>query len=242
MRFVFLAESYRRSSYQWRRNELNLTNGGRISGALGATLTIADVRLGDAGFFDCVVTNNAGTTTSQAARLVVNPCLAVVSDQSIPCAAVGVHAYTTGTLVNVSMPTTETAPDGLTRWLCSGWTSQGGNAFQDPGSSDVMVVLDQPTTLTLHWETQFKFSVTVNPVAGGMVTLADGTTPAEGWYNANAAIQLKAVAQPGYWFYNWGGNLDGFGSPANIQMTAPVTVSVRFSLYKNGVRDWGRYK
>jgi alpha-tubulin suppressor-like RCC1 family protein len=42
-------------TYQWRRNGVNLTNGGRISGADSATLTIANSQAGDAAVYDVVV-------------------------------------------------------------------------------------------------------------------------------------------------------------------------------------------
>jgi hypothetical protein len=48
-------------SYQWRKD------GVVISGATGATLTIADVQVEAAGFYDVVATNNKGSATSNAA-------------------------------------------------------------------------------------------------------------------------------------------------------------------------------
>ncbi len=64
-------------SYQWRRNGSNLSNGGNISGATNATLTITDVAEANEGSYDCVVTNGCGNDTSLAATLTVNP---------VPCA------------------------------------------------------------------------------------------------------------------------------------------------------------
>jgi hypothetical protein len=60
-------------TYQWRRNGTALTNGGSISGATTATLTINPVAAGDAGNYDCVVTNFCGSNTSPAATLTVGP-------------------------------------------------------------------------------------------------------------------------------------------------------------------------
>ncbi len=64
-------------SYQWRRNGSNLSNGGNISGATNATLTITAVAEANEGSYDCVVTNGCGNDTSLAATLTVNP---------VPCA------------------------------------------------------------------------------------------------------------------------------------------------------------
>ena len=58
-------------SYQWQMNGVNLANGGSISGATSATLTISDVQLSDAANYSVVVSNAGGTATSQQAALTV---------------------------------------------------------------------------------------------------------------------------------------------------------------------------
>jgi alpha-tubulin suppressor-like RCC1 family protein len=59
-------------SYQWRKGGNNLTNGGRVGGATSATLTIGTVEAGDAGNYDVIVSNSAGSVTSSAATLTVS--------------------------------------------------------------------------------------------------------------------------------------------------------------------------
>ena len=58
-------------SYQWRKNGAKLADGGDISGATSGTLTIANVELADAASYSVVVTNIAGSVTSQSASLTV---------------------------------------------------------------------------------------------------------------------------------------------------------------------------
>ena len=58
-------------SYQWQKDGVNLNDGGRISGATTATLTITGVTESDEGGYRCVVTNSAGTDTSNTATLTV---------------------------------------------------------------------------------------------------------------------------------------------------------------------------
>ena len=58
-------------SYQWQKDGMNLTDGGRITGAITATLTITGVMESDEGGYRCVVTNIAGTNTSNNATLTV---------------------------------------------------------------------------------------------------------------------------------------------------------------------------
>ena len=53
-------------SYQWRKN------GGNLSGAINATLTLNSVQAADAGDYSVVVSNGAGSVTSAVAALAVN--------------------------------------------------------------------------------------------------------------------------------------------------------------------------
>jgi hypothetical protein len=56
-------------SYQWRSNGVALVNGGRVSGATNATLTIANTQPSDALNYDVVVSNNGGSVTSSVVTL-----------------------------------------------------------------------------------------------------------------------------------------------------------------------------
>jgi alpha-tubulin suppressor-like RCC1 family protein len=58
-------------SYQWRKNSNNLDE------ATSPMLTLTNVQVGDAGFYDVIVANIAGSVTSRVARLVVNPAVNV---------------------------------------------------------------------------------------------------------------------------------------------------------------------
>ena len=59
--------------YQWRKNGVNLSNGGPISGVTTPTLTINPAGTGDAGDYDVVVTDGFGQSiTSSAGALTVN--------------------------------------------------------------------------------------------------------------------------------------------------------------------------
>jgi hypothetical protein len=56
-------------TYQWRFNSTNLADGGTISGSGTDTLTISSVVAGDAGSYDCVISNACNIATSAAANL-----------------------------------------------------------------------------------------------------------------------------------------------------------------------------
>lgn len=77
--------------YQWQFNNINLVNGGSISGADTGTLTINPVAWANKGTFRCIVTNAVGSVTSKNA--VVN----VISPPIIVTAPVGIKIATGGT-------------------------------------------------------------------------------------------------------------------------------------------------
>jgi lysozyme len=59
-------------SYQWQKDQVNLSNGGDISGATSTNLQIANCEEADEGDYRCVVTNSYGSDTSNEASLTVN--------------------------------------------------------------------------------------------------------------------------------------------------------------------------
>jgi uncharacterized repeat protein (TIGR03803 family) len=58
--------------YQWLKDGAMLVDGGNVSGASTATLTLANVQAGDAGDFRVIVTNNFGSVTSAVATLSIS--------------------------------------------------------------------------------------------------------------------------------------------------------------------------
>jgi subtilase family serine protease len=63
--FTVAADGTGPLNYQWRRSLVNV-------GTNSPTITISPAAIGDAGSYDCVVTNGCGTATSNPANLIVN--------------------------------------------------------------------------------------------------------------------------------------------------------------------------
>ena len=73
------------SGYQWRKNGVDLTNAGNMSGVQTATLTINPANAGDAASYDCIVSGScSGPVTSNAVTLTVNGYLLSSMGQSFP--------------------------------------------------------------------------------------------------------------------------------------------------------------
>ena len=79
MSFSVTATGTEPLSYQWQKDGVDLTDGGSITGATTATLTIADVMESDEGGYRCVVTNTAGMDTSNTSVLIVGKEIGVRS-------------------------------------------------------------------------------------------------------------------------------------------------------------------
>ena len=80
------------ASYQWRKGGIPLSDGGSISGAATATLTITGITAGDAGTYDVVISSPSGTcpqTISNSVTLTVNANSAISLSS-----AVGTNAQT----------------------------------------------------------------------------------------------------------------------------------------------------
>ncbi|MFN0011579.1 MAG: immunoglobulin domain-containing protein [Phycisphaerales bacterium] len=78
--FVVIANPAETLTYQWKRNGMNLSNGGRFSGVTSASLVITGLVGADAGDYTCMVSNIVGNATSNAATLIVN-APPVITDQ-----------------------------------------------------------------------------------------------------------------------------------------------------------------
>lgn len=58
-------------TYQWRKNGVNLANGGNVSGATSSALALANVQSSDAATYTVYLSNSAGNVTSSGATLTV---------------------------------------------------------------------------------------------------------------------------------------------------------------------------
>ncbi len=67
--FLVVATGSSPRSYQWQKNAVNLSDGGHYAGCTTPMLTVSSCDSGDAATYRCVVTNTAGTATSNSATL-----------------------------------------------------------------------------------------------------------------------------------------------------------------------------
>ncbi len=73
--FIVAATGDGALTYQWQKNQVNLSNGGHYSGCTTATLTISSADANDAANYRCVVTGGCGSGTSSEAALTISSCV-----------------------------------------------------------------------------------------------------------------------------------------------------------------------
>ena len=186
-------------TYQWRYN------GGAIGGATGATLTLAHVTTAQAGGYDVVVTNSAGTVTSAPATLTVNKAPATVTLGGLSATydgaphAAGVTTAPPGLGVGVTYNGSATAPTNAGSYAVVA-TVADANYFGS--ASDTLVIAKAAATVTLgglsatYNGAPHAASVTTAPAGLAVAVTYDGsgTAPA----NAGSYHVVAAVTDPNY--------------------------------------------
>lgn len=177
-------KSYKAPTVRWRKNGVNLTDGGTISGATSATqvtdptgatvtgvyttkLTITGASLSDAGSYDVVVSNVAGSTTSTAGTLTVAVSAPILT--ALP-------AYTNGTSQSIAWPAVSTA---------TGYTVQASTSSNFASILATQSVTVSPATFTgLTGGTTYYFRATATDgtttsiFSNTVSTIKDTTNPA----------------------------------------------------------------
>jgi len=123
--FTVTASGSQPLSYQWRKNTVN------ISGATSSTYTIPVVSTGDAGNYSVVVTNSAGSATSNNAVLTVTPA------NQLPIATIntpgGGATFAGGDVINFSGTGTDPEQGNLTASAFEWYVMFHHDAHTHPG-------------------------------------------------------------------------------------------------------------
>lgn len=147
-------------TYQWRKNGVNLTDGGTISGATTANLNISSTVLADAGYYDVLIRKTGVIVTSQAAIISVTPAPVITTQPVAQSIRLGENA--TFTAVANNSPNVQ--------WQVS---SDGGTSFSDiDGATSEMLIIPAVTTSQIgnHYRAVFA-SLCGNPVISNAATL-----------------------------------------------------------------------
>jgi PKD repeat protein len=171
-----------------------------------------------------------------------------VTDTSQPPVASFSAAPTTGT-APLLVSFTDTSNGAITNWSWSfgdGGTSAEQNpayTYDNPGTFTVSLEVTGPwgnntrtqTDYIMVTDTSIQYTLTVVTSGDGNVTL----DPAGGVYDANTPVQLLAVADDGWAFQSWSGELVAYENPVTLLMTADTVITVAFyeDLDEDGISD-----
>jgi uncharacterized membrane protein YkvA (DUF1232 family) len=80
----------------------------------------------------------------------------------------------------------------------------------------------------------YLLTVAVSPSGGGVVSPNPASPTGDGYYPSGTAVQLTALANSGFQFTNFLGDLTGSANPQTVMMSAPHTVTASFSSGSSG--------
>jgi uncharacterized repeat protein (TIGR01451 family) len=176
-------------TYHWRKDGVNLVNGGHVSGATTATLTISSAAAADAGSYDVVVSGTCPPAqTSDAVSLTVNP---------LPVVTLTADALLCAGSAGNSASVADAGPGASYAWSTSNGSITGG-----AGTPTITYTAGTGSSMTLN--------VTVTSPSGcgastsKVVTLSAGGVVIEDWKNIpagteswqSATLQTKDMMYP----------------------------------------------
>ncbi|MCP4352503.1 MAG: hypothetical protein GY795_44155, partial [Desulfobacterales bacterium] len=140
------------------------------------------------------------------------------SGSTIP--GVGKHSYAKDTVVNIEA----VANSG---YKFDHWTGDAADAY----SASTTIVMDIAKTVTAEFvliepPTDYDLTIGVNPADSGATTPAIGTHP----YAKDTVVNIEAVANSGYKFDHWTGDVaNAYSSSTTVTITDVKTVTAHFT-------------
>ena len=210
-------------SYQWRLSGTNLP------AATNNILNLPNVALSQAGNYDVVITNNAGSVTSSPAVLSVRAVYVTVNGL-IPGGTV--NAVTSATVAFVSG-----FQGGFVFYTLDGSTpSINSTLYSGPITISNSAVVQAMVLSSDFSQSAFSSAVTIQIVGplnvttpgGGSVTANGYAISAATNYASGAPIALTATPSNGWTFIGWQGSASGNSNPLNINFSQPNSIQASF--------------
>lgn len=185
-------------TYKWQQSTDNGQNWTDIDGATNATYTAEATSTDMSGTqYRCVVSNSAGSVTSEVATLTVNepaPTTYTITADVTPSGAGTATSDKTTATAGDTVKLTATANSG---YRFTGWTSSNGGNFANTNSASTTFTMPaNDVTVTAGFEKYYTITAAADSTEGGTV---DGG----GDYAAGSSVTLNATANEGYRFVGW---------------------------------------
>ncbi len=141
-----------------------------------------------------------------------NPAGLNVTVDGITYTAPKTFTWPVGSEHTLAAPSPQTGP-GATSTFVS-WSNGGAQ-------SQAIATPATPATYTANFSALYTLTATANPAVGGHVT-------GGGTYPAGQTATLRAMANPGFRFHSFAGDLSSTANPATLIMDRPKTVVANF--------------
>jgi hypothetical protein len=228
--------------YQWMKDGLSLTDGGRISGAKTNTLTFARVEFGDAGGYAVVITNQVSSVTSVVARLTimpetVKPTSAITAPTASQRWSNSVFSVKGTASDNVRVSNVWSQINGQGWNLATttnGWTNWTAGVVLTPGTNVVRAyAMDTSGNKSLTNTASLQFVVTnrLSVSATGKGTLSPNYS--NSWLEIGRNYSMKATAGSGFSFSNWVISTNWAGSATTNNATVEFMMQSNLTLQVN---------
>lgn len=155
-----------------------------------------------------------GSVTDMGAYESVISILTVVSKWGVPLPPVGNYRVVNGTTVTNFV--SDTDERGQTRYICAGWAANGHDPASGNSTNAVLTVTNN-ITLTWNWQAQHWFLATAD--IGGAVDTSNG------WLSAGSLITATAIANVGYHFLRWTGDVAAETPVLQTILNRPLSVT-----------------
>jgi uncharacterized repeat protein (TIGR02543 family) len=110
----------------------------------------------------------------------------------------------------------------------SGWTFGGWSGDLSGSTNPDTILMDSNKSVTVTFNEIPEYSLSVNIVGSGVVTV-NGSSP----YAAGSVVVLEAYPDSGWTFGGWSGDLSGSTNPDTILMDSNKSVTVTFNEKKH---------
>jgi len=128
----------------------------------------------------------------------------------------GVFNWAEGSIHTAAVAVATQSGGSGTQFVWQSWSPSGSQ-------TNVITVGTPDVTYTANFKTQYLWTWTASPAAGGSVTPASGV-----WYDAGSTPSVQATAAGGYAFKWWSGGLSGTDPNPSVTMNSAKTVVACF--------------
>jgi len=107
-----------------------------------------------------------------------------------------------------------------------GWSFSHWSGDLNSSHNPEIITMTDNKTVTAHFTQSFvNYTLNVSIVGSGLVEL----NPTGGIYPNNTVVNITAVADPGWSFSHWSGDLNGINNPVTITINSDKTVTAHFT-------------